>query len=203
MMWMGKRGRESAGWVDVEKRIGRGGVEKYKAYVRRQGCLVPRRLPVGRSLGVVECQGAVQACHVVSRGAGGANIGNLVPLCGAHHNQQHTVGIESFQRWYSIDLPLEAAKIEKDYWQGGQDFLNLADEPARAATKPLIWGSNPNATDDRGAGESQGGGQEDVRDQADRGALRRHREIGASQVRTEEVQRRTVRGRLHSARRAG
>ncbi len=53
--------------------------------------------------------------HVKSRGAGGHDRGNTVPLCHAHHHEQHTIGIESFQAQYRIDLKAEAKRIEEAY----------------------------------------------------------------------------------------
>lgn len=42
------------------------------------------------------CGGAVEAAHVKSRGAGGKDVGNVVPLCHWHHQLQHEDGIKSF-----------------------------------------------------------------------------------------------------------
>lgn len=48
--------------------------------------------------------------HVKSRGAGGTRR-DLVPLCRAHHDEQHRTGILSFQRKYAIDLAVQAMAI--------------------------------------------------------------------------------------------
>lgn len=56
-----------------------------------------------------ECWGPIEAAHVKSRGAGGTRR-DLVPLCSAHHQEQHR-GIETFATKYSIDLQAAAAKL--------------------------------------------------------------------------------------------
>lgn len=77
-----------------------------------------RRLPCC----VEGCErGPSEAAHVKSRGAGGeawievggVEVGNLVPLCHAHHrggdgvlHPQHTVGVRGFERAYSLVLRL-------------------------------------------------------------------------------------------------
>jgi len=59
-----------------------------------------------------DCSGPIQACHVVSRGAGGTRR-DLISLCSHHHHQQHQIGILSFQEHYGLDLRAEADAIAK------------------------------------------------------------------------------------------
>jgi len=47
------------------------------------------------------------AAHVKSRGAGGTSA-DLVPLCHAHHMEQHAIGVCTFEARYDVDLTLEA-----------------------------------------------------------------------------------------------
>ncbi len=47
--------------------------------------------------------GPVVAAHNPSRGAGGTDK-DTAPLCWHHHDQQHRVGIKTFQRLHAIDL---------------------------------------------------------------------------------------------------
>lgn len=61
------------------------------------------------------CNGTVQAAHVRTRGAGGADRGNLVPLCAKHHGLQHDMGIKSFQAAYGLDMKAIAAKLALAY----------------------------------------------------------------------------------------
>ena len=46
------------------------------------------------------CQVPIQAAHIVSRGAGGMDRGNVIPLCQAAHREQHLHGIEWFANEY-------------------------------------------------------------------------------------------------------
>lgn len=55
----------------------------------------------------------IHAAHVRSRGAGGADPNNLVPLCAMHHTYQHAVGTKTFEARCRVDLKPEAKK----YWR--------------------------------------------------------------------------------------
>lgn len=59
---------------------------------------------------LVRCCGATVDAHVTSRGAGGGRF-DVIPLCWWHHNEQHTIGIESFAGRYGLDLRAEADRI--------------------------------------------------------------------------------------------
>lgn len=68
----------------------------YVAWFRAQKlpCLCSQ-LVVGSQVG--PCRGAIEAAHVKSRGAGGEDADNLVPLCAAHHAALHRIGQRSFE----------------------------------------------------------------------------------------------------------
>lgn len=72
------------------------------------------RAPVVREMACLaassECAGQVEAAHARSRGAGGDRF-QLVPLCTAHHREQHSVGVRTFQTRHGIDLLAAAARI--------------------------------------------------------------------------------------------
>jgi hypothetical protein len=70
----------------------------YRDWIRELPCLICRR--------------GAEAAHVVSKGAGGGDEDNLVPLCHEHHMEQHAAGIKSFQDRYAIDLAARA----RDYF---------------------------------------------------------------------------------------
>lgn len=71
----------------------------HRAFVRRHSCVVPG------------CSGGpIDFAHVKSRGAGGGDWFG-VSLCRAHHSQQHSAGIETFQRLYGLDLYAMAAEF--------------------------------------------------------------------------------------------
>lgn len=65
--------------------------------------------------------------HVKSRGAGGPDAENLVPLCRAHHTEAHTVGITEFQLRYNLDLKSIARYVYRTYL----DQLQGADYAAK------------------------------------------------------------------------
>lgn len=86
---------------------------KYQAWIRGQRCLLyagffEADLPL--------CWGHMEADHVRTRGAGGPDAGNLVPLCTVHHSLKHSMGIKSFSQAIGKDLAMEA----KFYWEAYQ-----------------------------------------------------------------------------------
>lgn len=74
--------------------------------MRRQSGLV--------SIPLLYCHGPVVDAHVVSRGAGGGRF-DAVPLCQAHHDEQHACGIKTFAERYGLDLRLEADCIALEH----------------------------------------------------------------------------------------
>lgn len=70
----------------------------FVALVRWKGCVVPgcRVTPV-------------QACHRVSRAAGGT-WREVFGACYQHHAIQHSIGIEAFERRYGVGLEAECAR---------------------------------------------------------------------------------------------
>jgi hypothetical protein len=71
-----------------------------------------------RTYPCVLCGNSAEPAHVKSRGAGGDDIGNTVPLCRTHHREQHDTGIQSFARKYGIDLAQVAAGYGEAFTQG-------------------------------------------------------------------------------------
>jgi len=89
-------------------------VPEYQAWIRSFACLLRGRDPdkyFSCPLGIF----GSQCAHVQSRGAGGDDIGNCVPLCAYHHDAQHTMGIVSFQQHYGIDLHAIARDLGRQY----------------------------------------------------------------------------------------
>jgi hypothetical protein len=79
---------------------------------RLLGCIVPSCFRRPRD-GVVELEPrwTIQAAHVRSRGSGGKDWGNVVGLCVQHHAEQGSLGIESFQKRYGLDMEAAASRI--------------------------------------------------------------------------------------------
>jgi hypothetical protein len=80
--------------------------EAYRGWIRGFTCAAS---------GFRGCDGSVQAAHVRTRGAGGPDRGNLVPLCAKHHGLQHEMGIKSFEKQYDLDLADMARELERQY----------------------------------------------------------------------------------------
>lgn len=86
---------------------------KYCAWVRQQLCIVSIR----DADGTYPAYSPVQAAHIKSRGAGGSDHGNVVPLCLWHHAKQHSMGTTSFETFYSVNLQHEAENLYFRYLQ--------------------------------------------------------------------------------------
>lgn len=54
------------------------------------------------------------AHHVKTRGSGGGDT-FAVPLCAEHHNEIHTIGIDTFQERYGINLWQELFFVTKSW----------------------------------------------------------------------------------------
>lgn len=57
--------------------------------------------------------GPSDPAHVRSRGAGGKDRANVVPMCRFHHSEQGAIGIRTFQAKYGISMEAIAAALEK------------------------------------------------------------------------------------------
>lgn len=100
-----------------KKNLSRGGkrfqgraIPELREFVRSLDCLARRPTGVLWS-GLPTCRGAVECAHVVSRGAGGEDFDNLVPLCTLHHQLSHQRGQRSFARDYGLNLKAAARKV--------------------------------------------------------------------------------------------
>ena len=83
----------------------------FQAWIRSHGC-------------VVEGCGerTIHVHHVRSRGAGGIDEGNLVPLCVNHHvagpKAIHTIGRKTWEAYHGIDLAAAAAELWSEWNEG-------------------------------------------------------------------------------------
>ena len=96
--------------------------EGLRAFVRGERCILygsftPRDWHYGDARPIVwhKCTGGTEACHVKNRGAGGVDRNNLYPGCAWAHDEQHRIGIRSFEKRWDIDLKAEAVKLWREY----------------------------------------------------------------------------------------
>lgn len=98
MKQRGKRTKKSGGHLFPKRRS-----PEYREWIRGFACLLRGMDPSHRCpLGIF----GSECAHVKSRGAGGDDVGNCVPLCNFHHAQQHRLGIRSFERRHGFTKPL-------------------------------------------------------------------------------------------------
>ncbi len=95
------------------------------AWVRGLTCLIGGRH---------ECRGKVDPHHVRSRGAGGADRSNVVPLCRAGHDVAHDVGPNRFLRAFGVDLWAEARRLTAWYLERHPDAP--PETPHQRAKRP-------------------------------------------------------------------
>jgi len=91
--------------------------EAYRAWIRGKRCIIEGATTL--DLRAHHCYGGVQACHVISRGAGGADHRNLYPGCAVAHTEQHAIGIKSFEDRWRLSLAEAATYLWERYQQEG------------------------------------------------------------------------------------
>ena len=78
----------------------------YRNYIRSLPCLVGNK----------DCAFGTDPHHVRTRGAGGRDHSNLVPLCEVHRAELHTIGRLTFEDKYKLgDLRMRAEQIQGGY----------------------------------------------------------------------------------------
>lgn len=107
-------------------RFGKRRDSDYAKWVREQPCILARWTewhplqipwPKGGGYDMVwhGCIGRVQVCHVKSRGAGGNDRSNCFAACAGAHDEQHRIGIRSFEQRWGVDLQAEAERLDREY----------------------------------------------------------------------------------------
>jgi len=81
--------------------------DEFKAYVRDLPCLV--------------CGANSDPHHVRTRGAGGKDNANLVPLCREHHQELHTIGVLTFEDKYKLGCLRMRAEQLFDKYEGAKE----------------------------------------------------------------------------------
>jgi hypothetical protein len=91
-------------------------------WIRTLPCVIGMDRRDGTTTVAHPCPYWTEAAHATSRGSGGDST-HLIPLCTAHHHEQHTRGVETFAAKYGLELEKLAAKYESD-WQLWQSTNN-------------------------------------------------------------------------------
>lgn len=91
----------------------------FRDYIRGLPCLLADREPCecGKYIYVGSRRMVTEACHVRTKRLAGDKA-NIVPLCTSHHQEQHRVGIKTFQVRHSLDLKAEASRLWDAYTEG-------------------------------------------------------------------------------------
>jgi hypothetical protein len=66
------------------------------------------------------CGGPTHPHHVKTRGAGGVDRQNLVPLCAWHHDLLHQIGRKTFAKRFGVDLAADAVAFDAIYEQSNR-----------------------------------------------------------------------------------
>lgn len=83
-------------------------------WISEQPCTVCGQGTYHDEVGAFLCDPA----HVKSRGAGGEDIGNVIPLCRYHHSKQHQIGWQRFEKGYNIRAAIVAARLGLEWRHG-------------------------------------------------------------------------------------
>lgn len=96
----------------------------FRSYIRRCSCCIcvhsggknikGEKIGPERSADVFLYQ-VSDVAHVKTRGAGGEDIENIVPLCRLHHNELHQHGILTFEIRYNFDIRNQAVVSYQEY----------------------------------------------------------------------------------------
>jgi hypothetical protein len=117
----GKRTKKSGGALFWKRRD-----PVYREWIRMWACLLRGCDPAHQCpLGIF----GAECAHVKSRGAGGDDFANCVPLCAFHHAQQHRLGIKTFERrhGFTVSLAEIARDLGKQYQDGGRGIPSRRD----------------------------------------------------------------------------
>ncbi len=76
--------------------------DRLREWIRQQPCLICQKAPSDPH-------------HVKSRGSGGIDKGNLIPLCREHHSKIHNVGRLSFENIYKLKLEDYARRYQRKF----------------------------------------------------------------------------------------
>jgi len=97
---------------------------KFLDFVRAQPCVLRNRWYYAGGDHTFEncdcviyhvCPGAVRACHVKSRGAGGVDRANVYAGCDYAHDAQGRLGIPAFEKRWGVNLRAEALRLQALY----------------------------------------------------------------------------------------
>ena len=70
---------------------------------------------------VVSKERMVDPHHLRSRGAGGGERNNIVPLRRKYHVELHSIGVKTFAEKYGLDLEAEAIRATDEYNKGHEE----------------------------------------------------------------------------------
>jgi hypothetical protein len=67
------------------------------------------------------CEGFVEAAHVIGKGTGAFDAGDLVPLCRKHHRLHHTIGTDGLYRHAAVNVAEDAIRLYHRYLEDSED----------------------------------------------------------------------------------
>ena len=102
-MGKGSKRRDSPNFETNFKKVKFTANWEFRHYFRHLDCLVSG------------CHLPTDPHHVKTRGAGGRDESNLVPLCRVHHSECHQIGRKTFSKKYNLDLIASAGRIYEDF----------------------------------------------------------------------------------------
>lgn len=98
----------------VSKRFAQRRDAEYAEWIRSLPCALTGKL--NSKLEPHQCEGPIEATHVRSRGAGGDDYGNLLPLDHRAHQDQHRAGFVTWANWFYGGGINEVYRIARDVY---------------------------------------------------------------------------------------
>ena len=86
----------------------------YRDWIKGQNCAVATYAVRKSDCGTRPNRYRIEAAHVETKGSGGYDRGNLLPLCPKHHDEQEG-HIDEFQEQYGMNLPELAKEFDQQY----------------------------------------------------------------------------------------
>lgn len=82
----------------------------FKDWIKKQPCIVG-----------LSCMGRIHCHHIKTRGAGGKDESNLLPLCAKHHYELHKIGKDTFAKKYNLNYEYLKRVFFRLYKSGGEN----------------------------------------------------------------------------------
>lgn len=93
--------------------------KSFRSFVKAHDCAVATHATRPRPCFALPGRTKIECAHLKTQGSGGDDVGNCVPLCPTHHDEQEGF-TEAFERKFGLDLHRIASTLQRQ-WEEGHD----------------------------------------------------------------------------------